>query len=524
MLKNIILTGVVAGLSFTLLLLAILPFVAGKEFRNIFPTFQPVSEESSAATAVVAKVSTNGISYFDSVTTTKKIGYYMKINLNYTGPMEAMLDGKVFKWLDVTNGVKRVTPELLTGVAAGIYPARFRPLVTSGINPYAWSNQVIVLQQNEVNAALTPGFKTEVSVDGKNYSPSIVTTREKGYYLRVIPAYTGPMEAMLDGKVFKWHDLINGVKRVTAAELAGAKDGTYVAKFRPYTTATTNPYPWGSAITVVQNPSLGGKSTKLACTGLAQPNVTKMLNVGTWNVGGIGGSAGNDAELDKKAVAVGQKMKAFGLDVVIVQEVHKYRQSTNYSDSVTKTNFMKLVQAQVPEKLYFYAQFQPGSEHSLVTVSKFPIIASGYKDLRGSRKITYALIDSPAGRLKVFNTHLQRKDANMCPGMDVAVDFIKSKLVSGDKYIVGGDFNAQYDPSRGFWEYDGGGKRYCTYDQSFTQIFAMNCTTSPCVYTPNTIDFILGGTASKPAVYQYCMKESYGLVDSHALYLSTVTL
>lgn len=54
-LKNLILTGVVAGLTFTLLLLAVLPFVAGKEtVENVLPTYETVSEESEAASGSLA--------------------------------------------------------------------------------------------------------------------------------------------------------------------------------------------------------------------------------------------------------------------------------------------------------------------------------------------------------------------------------------------------------------------------------------------------------------------------------------
>ncbi len=505
----------------------------------VIPTPSPsVTPTPATSTAVVAKVSTNGINYFDSVTTTKKIGYYMKMNINYTGPVEVIFHNYVGIWyvpyttvpFNAVNGVVRATPESLAKVGPGIFPAKFRPYITGKANPYAWSNQTIILQQDEVNAALTPGFRTEVSVDGINFSSSIVTTREKGYYLRVIPAYTGPMEALLDGKVFKWHDLTNGVKRVTAAELAGAKDGTYVARFRPYTTAATNPYPWGSVVTVVQNPSLGGKSTTLACTGLAQPNTTKMLNVGTWNIGGNNGqnNASGDALLDAKATTVGQKFKEFNLDVMIVQEVHPFR-ATAFSEPITKTNFNNRVKAASGiNNLYFYSVYQPGSNHSVVTISKFPIEQSENKGIAGSRNISYALINSPAGKLKVFNVHLQRKDEAMCKGMEGSVNYIRSKILSGDDYIVGGDFNAEFD-NRGFYE---GNYNYCSYGQSFNQIFSMSCATAMCKYRAGTssggsgdvIDFILGGTSNSPSVYQYCKKDSYGVVDGHELYLSTVTL
>ncbi len=528
MLKNMILTGVVAGLSFVLLLLAILPFIAGKEFRKVFPTFSSVSEQThAAASPFTVSVSSDRINYSSNIRVPVGGQYWLKTTPAYKGDLEVNLVGspKPSKWNPTDSyGIAIATKTQLTNITPGSYIASFRPWVATGTNPYTWSNQVNVF----ITGTEAKAYSVAVSKDAITYSNSIEITVGQPYYLKMSPPVFGYYEARMKGSTIwnKWNFAnSSGVATVTAAQMAKIAPGTYTSQFRPWLNTLPNTYYPSNEVTVVVKASGSAlKSTTLACTGLAQPNTTKMLNVGTWNIGGLGGGTANDALLDSKAVVVGKKFKELGLDVLIVQEVHKYRQSTVYGDPATKSGFSKLVQAQVPEKLYFYAQFQDGSEHSIVTVSKFPIIASDFKIIPGNRKITYALVDSPAGRLKVFNTHLQRQNNYMCPGMDYSVDFIKSKIVTGDRYIVGGDFNAQFDASKGFWEVDGAGRRYCRYDQSFTQIFGTTCTTSPCAYAPNSIDFILGGTGSKPAVYQYCMKESYGLLDAHAIYLSTVTL
>ena len=265
------------------------------------------------------------------------------------------------------------------------------------------------------------------------------------------------------------------------------------------------------------------KSTTLACTGAAQPEVSKMLNVGTWNIGGDS----TDAVNDQKATTVGQKFKEFNLDVLLVQEVHMFR-TTSYSDPETKTNFPARVQSQVPYKLYFYSKFQREVKHSLVTISKFPIDATGYADIFGKRNITYALVNTPIGRLKVFNTHLQRKPQQMnktlvsgvCGGMEDSVNFIASKIVTGEDAIVGGDFNAKYNSTNGYVDYDM--QVRCTSTQSFTRLFDVKCSTSMCSY--DQIDFVLGAKGSNPAVYQYCRKSSFGLHDAHELYVGTVKL
>lgn len=53
-LKSIILSGIIAGLTFTLILLAIIPFMSGKNSNSIFPTFKTISDPSNAATARLA--------------------------------------------------------------------------------------------------------------------------------------------------------------------------------------------------------------------------------------------------------------------------------------------------------------------------------------------------------------------------------------------------------------------------------------------------------------------------------------
>jgi hypothetical protein len=110
----------------------------------------------------------------------------------------------------------------------------------------------------------------------------------------------------------------------------------------------------------------------------------------------------------------------------------------------------------------------------------------------------------------------------MCPGMGNSVDFVRSKIVTGDKYIVGGDFNAEYDPNRGFFENVNGGQRYCPYEQSFAKILYVGCSTADC--RNRGIDYLIGGTGNNPAVYQFCQKEPYGFVDAHELYVGTIEM
>ncbi|MDQ5981943.1 MAG: hypothetical protein QG570_708, partial [Patescibacteria group bacterium] len=511
MLKDIILTGVVAGLSFTLLLLAILPFVGGKQFRNIFPTFNSVSDESEAATPspFTVSVSKDGSQYSSNILIPVGGQYWLKTNPPYTGYLEAKLVGSKgpSKW-NATNssGIAKVTSTQLSGIVPGSYMASFRPWVSSGTNPYAWSNQVNVFIKS---SATQP--KVSVSKDGITYSNEIEINVGDPYYLKMDPPVFGYYESkMKDSAIWnKWNFATSsGIATATKEQMAKVPAGTYIASFRPWTGAISNPYIASKEVIVVVNSSTSTarKSTTLACTGAAQPNVSKMLNVGTWNIGGNNGqnNATGDALLDAKATAVGQKFKEFNLDVMIVQEVHPFR-ATPFSESITKTNFNNRVKAASGmNNLYFYPVYQEGSNHSLVTISKYPIEQSGNKRIDGSRNISYALINSPAGKVKVINLHLQRKDDGVCPGMSDSINNIRTMIAPGDVYLVGVDFNAEFDSRRGFSPVE---NCFCNSAEAFPEVFPMYCLTSMCKYTTGTssggsgdvIDFIIAGTSKTNA-------------------------
>ena len=109
-------------------------------------------------------VSRDNSTYGSATTTTKNIGYYLKIeNTAYSGYLEARAaDGTGLKWLWAQSGLVFVPPSLLNGFSNGAYPAKFRIWIPNeqypnetrvGTNTIPWSNEITV---NLVSALTTP--------------------------------------------------------------------------------------------------------------------------------------------------------------------------------------------------------------------------------------------------------------------------------------------------------------------------------------------------------------------------------
>lgn len=278
----------------------------------------------------------------------------------------------------------------------------------------------------------------------------------------------------------------------------------------PSPTASPTPTPSPSSAPT------SGKSTMLACDlTKPQPNQAKMLNVGTWNVGGHTSDGYNDF----RAKVVGEKFKHFDLDILIVQEVYKHR-TTPFSDPVTKSDFPKIVQSTMPgTPLYFYSAIQDHT-HSVITISKYPITESAQKGIPGSRAVTYALVDSPAGKVKIFNTHLQRQEIQTCPGLAKITQFVASKVATTDTYIIGGDLNLEFKNNL-FFQVDPGGPYQCKAESGpFLAYFSPTCGGTPCKYG-GTIDYIFGNGG---VVYQYCAQSTFDLSDAHMMFVGTITV
>ena len=115
--------------------------------------------------------------------------------------------------------------------------------------------------------------------------------------------------------------------------------------------------------------------------------------------------------------------------------------------------------------------------------------------------------------------------------MDKATEYVRSKIQAGDNYIIGGDFNMDYDSGGYFIPYGEEKKHYCPADQSFTQLFDVSCSTNICHYmrelTPHkdgVADYILGGKDGHPRMYQYCYLDNWGMWDAHPMLVGTVQM
>ena len=271
------------------------------------------------------------------------------------------------------------------------------------------------------------------------------------------------------------------------------------------------------------------KSTQLAChLDQKQSNPAKMLNVGTWNIGENPNNHKDDDAGDQKAITVGQKFQEYNLDMLLATEVDRLRTRAG-SDPVTRTNFPQLVQSQVADKLYFHSVYQPTVNHSVTLVSRFPILETGEADMDGGRKVSYSLVDTPAGNLKVFIVHFTNRPGNkdqryQCNSMRKAFEYMNTKIQPGDNFIIGGDFNMDYEPGGVFQD----GTRDCT--DLFHQYFEATCTSLPCKYyrsdPPGTgvIDFIFSGKGGAVRVYQYCQLGQWGMPNAHELYVGTIEM
>lgn len=135
-----------------------------------------------------------------------------------------------------------------------------------------------------------PTLNVSVSADGKNYSSSVMTTPQQGYYLKLDNSYTGYLQAISlstptngsPGKPFKWLWANNGV--VYTGSLGSLALGTYTAQFRIWipddtfpneTRVSSNTLPWSNTTTVI----LANSMTTPTPTPLPTPTPISKANV-----------------------------------------------------------------------------------------------------------------------------------------------------------------------------------------------------------------------------------------------------
>lgn len=103
-------------------------------------------------------------------------------------------------------------------------------------------------------------------------------------------------------------------------------------------------------------------STKYSCTDQLKPADRYLLNIASYNVG-----VGDDY---KKAAEIAEAFQKYDIDVLSLQELYRYNEKTRDVVLDIPVEFAKRFPGQ---QFYYYSSLQ-GSGHSLMIVSKFPIL------------------------------------------------------------------------------------------------------------------------------------------------------
>lgn len=122
------------------------------------------------------------------------------------------------------------------------------------------------------------------------------------------------------------------------------------------------------------------------------------------------------------------------------------------------------------------------------------------------------LLDTPYGKIRIYDTHLQVKWNAQCKGLSASLDFVNKTKSAGVSLIMG-DFNLQY--SELFAPQFRCGARP-------EQELLLGCSGEPCEINGH-IDFIFSIKPSEQIIEQHCFKKSV-LVDSHDILLSTIKM
>lgn len=241
-------------------------------------------------------------------------------------------------------------------------------------------------------------------------------------------------------------------------------------------------------------------STKYSCTDQPKSAEKNLLNIASYNVG-----VGDDY---KKAAAIAEAFQKYDIDVLSLQELYKYWEKTRDVVVDIPVEFAKRFPGQ---QFYFYSSLQ-GSGHSLMIVSKFPILEKSEVEIRGGRKVLQTLLDTPFGKIRIYVTHLQRKDESQCKGLIGALDFINATKTA-DPSLIMGDYNLMYGEMFAPQKRCGGRPE---------QELQAGCYGTPCELG-GQIDFIFSVKPSEQIIEQHCYKKSL-LKDSHNILLSTVKM
>jgi endonuclease/exonuclease/phosphatase family metal-dependent hydrolase len=154
---------------------------------------------------------------------------------------------------------------------------------------------------------------------------------------------------------------------------------------------------------------------------------------------------GEQPPLERRMQLAVDGLRALAPDVIALQEVRQIAgQLPNQAETLAAALGMR----------FEFAPATPwgGGDEGLAILSRLPIVASAAHELPHAvpterRLLLHASIDTPAGRLDVFTTHLNYRltDGGKREDQVVAIDAITSAVKSELPMILTGDFNATPD-------------------------------------------------------------------------------
>jgi hypothetical protein len=142
------------------------------------PDFTSTLRQIYQNPALSVQVSTDGVHYSNSITTTQANGYWLKVSPAYTGYLEAY-GNPAFRWLWAENGVVRVP----NPYAPGTYNSKFRVWIPNELGPgetagsgqvsLPWSNTIRVAVNASADATCTTStWYTGYNYSGNNWCPA----------------------------------------------------------------------------------------------------------------------------------------------------------------------------------------------------------------------------------------------------------------------------------------------------------------------------------------------------------------
>lgn len=168
----------------------------------------------------------------------------------------------------------------------------------------------------------------------------------------------------------------------------------------------------------------------------------QRLRVATLNIHGAIGPAGYDLP------AMAEEIRAWDADVVLLQEVHRFRGRSGLDDQPAELGRLLGMEVVFGRNFTRPAESDstPSRESGTATLSSRPILAWSNQLLPNfpglqQRGLLRATIDLPGGAVDVYNTHFQHTRGVI---RIVQARGVKRLVAESDRpFLLGGDFNAE---------------------------------------------------------------------------------